>query len=151
MRTWQSVALVATGVGLLSACGFIPTRSTPPPRPAPPVVRSVPSGLTLSKQFLEFEAAALNESAPTQNITLRNPTDHAVILSRISVVQSSTDFDTANDCGTELPPGQACTIKVSFRRQRSSGRSGTLYVYFDPGSPVPLENLHAALFANALP
>jgi hypothetical protein len=77
------------------------------------------------------------------SITLTNEDSSAPVnISGINIKGTNPgDFGQTNNCGSSVPPGGACTIKVKFKPKAMGQRSATLTVSDDGGgSPqtIPL-------------
>ena len=104
-------ALAATGVGLLSACGFVPARPSLPP-PPPAVARTLPSGIVFSTTQLVFSATP-GTTTETQSITLRNTTDHACERAACRTVSACAGFHAKQ----RLPSGEDCAMSGTCTNQ----------------------------------
>jgi hypothetical protein len=107
LALWQTIAVVASSVGLLSACGLGAARPYVPP-PALP-------STTVSASELVFSVAAGTVSE-AQMITLTNVSSETVKVHQ-SVIRAEKvlTFLTKSDCNRMLVPGSSCTVQVTFR------------------------------------
>jgi len=118
LALWQTIAVVASSVGLLSACGFIPTRPYVPP-PALP-------STTVSASELTFVAATGTVSG-SQTITLTNVSSEIVkVHQSIMRAEKVLTFFSKSDCNRVLAPSSSCTVQVTFRSAQGGRFSAAL-------------------------
>jgi hypothetical protein len=96
--------------------------------------QTVPAGLQISPDAIDFGEAQVNSVAPARTITLTNPTRSNITVQQI--ITSGIDFSEKHDCGQMLVPSAQCTIQVSFKPAIPGQRIGNLGVMgSDPASP----------------
>jgi len=92
---------------------------------------------TLSTKKLTFALQLVGTTSPAQPVKLSNYGTDTLDISNIS---ASGDFSNKSDCGSSLPPGDHCTIQVSFTPTRGGHRGGTLSISDNaPGSPQKVQ------------
>ena len=67
--------------------------------------------VALSDTSLKFGVQLVGTHSPAQSVTLTNTGPIALTISSIA---ASEDFLQKNNCGSSLPAGASCTIKVAF-------------------------------------
>ena len=118
LALWQTIAVVVSSVGLLSACGLVPTRPSVPP-PALPAT-------TVSSSELVFAVAPGPVSEP-QMITLTNVSSEFVkVRQSIMRAEKVLTFFSKSDCNRVLAPGSSCTVQITFRSAQEGRFSAVL-------------------------
>jgi len=101
--------------------------------------QSPPNALVITPPNVSFgQQSVASQSAPVQ-ITVRNASNSAIHFNQI--LSSGIDFESRNNCGSDLEAGAQCTVQVSFKPAISGERMGALEIAAsDAGSPhyVPL-------------
>ena len=87
-----------------------------------------PPVATLSATSLTFGAQLVHTRSATQNTTLTNTGTTPLTISSIA---ASEDFLQKNNCGSSLPAGASCTIKVAFKPSAKGVRTGTVTITDD--------------------
>jgi hypothetical protein len=88
--------------------------------------QTVPTGLQISPDAIDFGEAHVNSDTPPRTITLSNPTKSNITMAQIII--SGIDFSEKHDCGPALAPSAQCTIQVSFKPAIPGPRIGNLDV-----------------------
>jgi hypothetical protein len=89
--------------------------------------------VTLSTKNLTFDTQFVGTTSPPQPVRLIN---YGTETLSISSIVASGDFHQKNDCGSSLPPGKHCTIKVTFTPSGRGQRTGTVLITDNaPDSP----------------
>lgn len=81
--------------------------------------------LTLSPTSANFGNEAVGGTSANKTFTLSNPSAIAVTVTSIGISASYTGF---SDCPDSLPPGDSCTITLSFRPTTTGTITGKLTV-----------------------
>src|SRR5206468_1233709 len=84
--------------------------------------------VTLSSTSLKFGVELVGTRSAAQTTTLTN-TGGATLT--ISSIAASGDFLQNNTCGSSLPAGASCTIKVAFRPSAKGFRTGSVTITDD--------------------
>jgi hypothetical protein len=94
-------------------------------------------GVTLAPSSLTFGVQAIGTTSPRQNLILSNGASTTLTIHAIFGAGADPgDFTQSNDCGTNLSPGGACTIRIAFAPTTTGTRTATLNVSdSDAGSP----------------
>lgn len=94
--------------------------------------------IVLAPSSLTFPATVVNQSSPTQAITVTNPNDvSSITFASIAVTGGNTgDFSQTNTCGTTLAAKGICTVTVTFKPTATGVRASAV-VFTDnvPNSP----------------
>jgi hypothetical protein len=91
------------------------------------VVQLSPSGINFGDQKVGTKSAAVP-------VRLTNVGTTKLDISQIAITGADAgDFAEANNCGTSVPPGGSCTIKVTFKPTAKGQRSASLAVSDDGG------------------
>ncbi|MBZ5597176.1 MAG: choice-of-anchor D domain-containing protein [Acidobacteriia bacterium] len=89
--------------------------------------------VSLSTTSLTFPVQLLNTSSTPQLVTMTNTGTGPLT---ITAIKATGDFTEQNSCGTNLNPGDSCTITVQFDPQHPGARTGQLAIQDNaPGSP----------------
>lgn len=80
---------------------------------------------TLSVDHLGFASQLVDTGSAAQPVTLINNGSESL---DITSILASVDFRKADNCGSSLPPGGYCTIKVTFEPKHRGHRTGTLTI-----------------------
>ena len=100
-----------------------------------------PPVATLSATSLTFGAQLVNTRSAAQNATLTNTGTTTLTISSIA---ASADFLQKNNCGSSLPAGASCTIKVAFNPSAEGVLTGSVMITDDAAnSPqtIPLTGI----------
>ncbi|NNM65356.1 MAG: choice-of-anchor D domain-containing protein [Burkholderiales bacterium] len=96
---------------------------------------TAPAAIVLTPLVLSFPATIVNQTAPSQSITISNNGGTTATLSAPVLGGNASDFSIyANTCGATLLPGAGCTLTVTFTPAASGTRSATLSVTDNVGS-----------------
>ena len=87
-----------------------------------------PPVATLSTTSLTFGAQLVNTRSAAQNATLTNTGTTTLTISSIA---ASADFLQKNNCGSSLPAGASCTIKVAFNPSAQGVLTGSVTITDD--------------------
>jgi hypothetical protein len=82
---------------------------------------------------LNFANQGMGTTSPKQSVTLTNAGGAQLAITSIA---ATGDFGEANDCGSSLSIGNACTVSVTFAPTAAGVRTGMLS-FTDNGSVVP--------------
>jgi hypothetical protein len=82
---------------------------------------------------LNFANQGMGTTSPKQSVTLTNAGGAQLAITSIA---ATGDFGEANDCGSSLSFGNACTVNVTFAPTAAGVRTGMLS-FADNGSVVP--------------
>ncbi len=89
--------------------------------------------VALSDTSLRFDLQLVDTISTPQVVTLTNSGPTTL---NISSITSSGDFLQQNNCGSALPTGASCTIRVAFRPSAKGARTGAVTITDDaPDSP----------------
>jgi hypothetical protein len=91
----------------------------------------------LSATGINFGNRRVGTKSPAVPVTLTNVGKSSLTIHQISIKGANAgDFSESNNCGSELPGGGSCIIKVIFAPQAKGKRSASLQISDnDPGSP----------------
>jgi FG-GAP-like repeat/Abnormal spindle-like microcephaly-assoc'd, ASPM-SPD-2-Hydin len=96
----------------------------------------------LSASGVNFGNQKVGTKSPVAPVKLTNVGKSSLIIHQVSIEGSDPgDFSQTNNCGSGVPAGGSCTIKVTFTPQAKGERSASLQISDDGGgSPqeVPL-------------
>jgi hypothetical protein len=81
--------------------------------------------VALSNISLTFGLQLVGTTSSPQEVTLTNT---GPIALNISSITASGDFLQENNCGSSLPAGESCTIRVAFRPSDKGVRSGAVTI-----------------------
>ena len=96
-----------------------------------------PPVATLSTTSLTFGAQLVNTRSTAQTATLTNTGTTTLTISSIA---ADGDFVQKNDCGSSVPAGASCPIKVAFKPSVKGVRTGTVTITDDAAnSPQTIE------------
>jgi hypothetical protein len=88
----------------------------------------------LSATSVNFGDQKVGTKSSTVPIKLTNVGTVALAISQIALTGNDPgDFSETNNCGTSVPPGGSCTIKVKFQPQKQGQRSADLSISDDGG------------------
>lgn len=107
--------------------------------------------LTATPASISFPGQPVSTTSAAQLITLQNTGDLPFQLQSIAI---SGDFQKLSSCGTNLPPGASCNIKVTFVPTAMGEQSGDLTLTGTfTGSPrtIPLSGLGTAFQVQITP
>jgi Abnormal spindle-like microcephaly-assoc'd, ASPM-SPD-2-Hydin len=82
----------------------------------------------LSDTSLRFGVELVGTHSTAQTVTLTNT---GPITLNISSITASGDFVQRNNCGSSLPAGESCTIKVAFMPSAKGVRTGRVTITDD--------------------
>jgi len=90
---------------------------------------------SLSTTSLAFGNQAVNTLSAAMTVTLTNGLTTALSVSSIAISGTgATDFSQTNSCGSSVPEGQACAIRVLFKPTVKGALSATLTVQTSAGT-----------------
>lgn len=96
---------------------------------------TAPAAIVLTPLTLTFPATIVNQTAPSQNITVANLGGTPATLSAPTLSGNTADFAIyANTCGATLAPSVSCTVTITFTPTASGARSATLSVTDNAGT-----------------
>lgn len=133
-RLYQTFAIIASSLGLLTACGIDfrrPAPAIPPP----------PSQISVSPAFLLFPETPVHSSSDAQTVWWTNQSaDPSQIVSAVIVGQHAASFQQGGTCARELAPGAQCGVVVIFRPVTAGDARAELLIEWDNGERrmVPL-------------
>ena len=84
--------------------------------------------VALSDTNLKFGLQLVGTTSTAETVTLTNS---GPITLTISSIAASGDFVAENNCGSSLPAGESCTIRVAFRPSDKRIRSGAVTITDD--------------------
>ena len=87
-----------------------------------------PPVVTLSNTSLTFGAQLVNTRSAAQSATLTNTGTTTLTISSIA---ATADFLQKNNCGSSLPAGESCTIKVAFNPSTQGVLTGSVTITDD--------------------
>jgi hypothetical protein len=90
-----------------------------------------PPVVTLSTANVIFGLQLVGTRSAAQTATLTNAGPSTLSISSIGV---SGDFELVDNCGSSLPAGESCTIRVAFSPSDKGVRSGTVTITDDAGN-----------------
>ncbi len=91
--------------------------------------------IVLTPLSLTFPSTIINQTAPSQNITVSNTGGSSATLSPPVLSGSTSDFALfTNTCGPTLAAGAGCTLTLTFTPTASGTRSATLSITDTSGS-----------------
>jgi hypothetical protein len=93
--------------------------------------------VSLSPASVNFGNQTVGTRSQPQAVTLTNNGGSALSITAIKITgNNSNDFAQTNNCGTSVPPGASCKIKVTFKPEQQGQASASLEVdYKGLGSP----------------
>jgi len=93
--------------------------------------------VSLSPASVNFGNQTVGTRSQPQAVTLTNNGGSALSITAIKITgNNANDFAQTNNCGTSLPPGASCIIKVTFRPKEQGQASASLQVNYNGlGSP----------------
>jgi hypothetical protein len=93
--------------------------------------------VSLSTTSLDFGIQLIGTSSAPQLVTLTNTGILSLTISSIAVSGADNeDFGQTNTCGSHLPPGASCTIRVRFAPTQTGPRTASLTIT-DNGAGSP--------------
>jgi hypothetical protein len=93
---------------------------------------TTPDGVT--HFAIAFPDTQVTMSSAVRNITFSNTGDGPLGVQGISVVAGASDFSQANNCGTAIAPGSACTVAMRFTPSTAGARTGSIVIASDTGT-----------------
>jgi hypothetical protein len=84
--------------------------------------------VSLSQTALAFKTQLVGTTSKQQSVTLTNAGGATLTISSIA---ASGDFLQNNTCGSSVPAGASCTIKVAFRPSAKGVRTGSVTITDD--------------------
>jgi hypothetical protein len=87
-----------------------------------------PPAVSVSTSNLEFGVQLVHTPTAEQGITLSVRGTNPLTISGIA---TSGDFLERNDCGSSVPAGGSCTIRVAFQPKQKYSRTGTITITDD--------------------
>jgi hypothetical protein len=125
-RLAPTIAIVASCVGLFSACGIGARNNSYLPPPPPPR-----SPIKISPPGLAFDPLPVGSISPAQQLTLKNTSSQSIPIADISISRHDS-FIRTTDCGHQLLGSKSCTVNIAFNPQ-SEGSLDTQMNIFSPG------------------
>jgi hypothetical protein len=93
------------------------------------------ASIVLTPTSLNFAANTVNQSDPSQIVTVANVGGTTATLQTPNITGNSADFAiTANTCTATLPPSTACSIAITFTPTATGARSATLSITDSAGT-----------------
>lgn len=93
------------------------------------------AAIVLTPLTLTFAATIVNQTAPSQNITISNLGGTTATLSTPTLSGNTADFALyINTCGATLAPSTGCTITITFTPTASGARSATFSITDNAGT-----------------
>jgi hypothetical protein len=118
---YRMIAIVASCLGLFTACGIGYHPSEPPP-PEPPQ-----SEISLSADALEFPPTVIGSVSAPQDLIVTNHGTLPVLFE--GFVMGTAEFRIQKQtCNKPLPPGGQCTVTVVFKPVRTRPLLSTLWL-----------------------
>jgi FG-GAP-like repeat/Abnormal spindle-like microcephaly-assoc'd, ASPM-SPD-2-Hydin len=128
-----SVTFRPTSVGLRAGTLTITSSGIGSPNVVALSGTGLVGGVSLSSALVSFPADLVGTSSPSRVVSLANQGAGPLTIFGIA---TSGNFTQTNNCGTSLPVGDTCSIKVVFSPAAEGPRSGSLTVTSDgSGSP----------------
>jgi hypothetical protein len=121
-RLAPTIAIVASCVGLFSACGLGSRNDYVPP--PPPAV----SPIEISPRGLAFDPIPVGSVSPPQQLTLKNTSGQPIAITALPISRSDS-FLRTTDCGHQLAAGQTCTVSVTFNPQSEGSLTAQFNVF----------------------
>jgi Ca2+-binding RTX toxin-like protein len=120
-------------------CGDFVDPILPHPACPPPAVDTVrPATVNLSVGSLGFGNLAINTTSPVQGITLSNPGNAVVNVTRISVVGAgAASFVVPTNCEGPIAPNGSCTISVRFAPTSAGAKVASISIVHDGSTATP--------------
>jgi hypothetical protein len=85
--------------------------------------------VSVAPTSLNFGSQAVGTTSAKQNVILTNSEPTALTINNIfGNGANSTDFGQSNDCGSSVPPGEACTISIDFAPTATGTRTANLVI-----------------------
>src|SRR5439155_15072604 len=84
--------------------------------------------VALSETSLKFGVQLVGTRSAAQSATLTNTGTTALTISSIA---ASGDFGQRNNCGSSVPAGASCTIRVAFNPSAKGARTGRVTITDD--------------------
>jgi hypothetical protein len=96
--------------------------------------------ISLSASTLTFSHQLVGTASAAQSIGISNPGTGALSISGFTLSGPNTsDFTAAQNCGTALAPGAACSVTVSYQPAAAGASSAMLTIDDNvPGTPVSI-------------
>lgn len=120
-----TVRYAPTVEGAASSRITVLTNSPSTPDVIPLSGRGVTPQLTLSRSAIDFGSRAVGLPTLAEAVELRNDGNGTLRLDRIAI---NGDFQYRSQCPAALTPGQACTLRISFRATATGVRNGELTI-----------------------
>jgi hypothetical protein len=143
LTTSRTIAVVASALGLCTACFYSPSPSHQPPPPDLVVV---------STDTLYFSAAVAQVSAP-QHFSIANTTSTPVSISPQTdwlAKSKSNPFSLQTDCGLTLASNASCMVTVTFHPTIFKGEYMPLRMKFH-GDEIHVVELRARVSGDFAP
>jgi dienelactone hydrolase len=107
----------------------------------------------LSTARLNFGVQVVGVRSAPEPVTITNSGSGTLNISSITIVGTNKDdFMQTNSCGSSIPPGAHCTIRVTFQPTQLGSRTASVRIVDNaPDSPqfVPLSGIGATSAPNA--
>jgi hypothetical protein len=105
---YRTIAIVASCVGLFTACGIGYHGPPQPPRP----------NIVLSTSYLQFADTPIGATSAPQVVTVTNHSNRPITFDSV-VARLPADFPIQTQtCLTTLAPDARCSVTISFRPTR---------------------------------
>jgi hypothetical protein len=90
---------------------------------------AAPAAIVLTPLTLTFPATTINQTAPTQILTVANTGGTSATLQPPVLTGNTSDFSiTANTCTSTLGPSTSCSLQIAFTPTAAGSRSATLSI-----------------------
>ncbi len=127
---YQTIALVASALGLFVACG-LGARPSIPAGPPPPR-----ANLSISAETLIFGPTVVKTQSPTQQVVFTNNDIEPLTFSYTEDLYKRTFHIDSNTCVGAIPRGSSCTLTFSFRPRRPGRFYTAIDFYIRDRSPA---------------
>jgi hypothetical protein len=96
---------------------------------------AAPAAIVLTPLTLTFPATIVNQTAPTQILTVANTGGTSATLQSPILTGNTSDFSiTASTCTSTLSPSTSCSLRISFTPTAAGSRSATLSISDSAGT-----------------
>lgn len=107
-----AVTFTPTAEGTRNGSVMVTDNAASSPQSVPLTGVGLQGAVTLSPSSLNFGDQTVNTTSSPQISTLMNTGNGTLTIT--SIGSNSTEFTETNNCGTSVPAGGSCTIKVTF-------------------------------------